>query len=452
MSGRCRVGGALCGGSLHISGGTGADPHKGATVARQAHGQGDAGRRRHPALLVVALVVLAGVVAGGAYVLVGDVRTVEHQEALDPFYQPPRPLPAGEPGEVIRSQPIDVAPPGAKGWRILYRSERADGSVAVSSGMVFAPEGPAPPGGRPVVAWAHPTIGMGEQCAPSRSGDPLKLMTWAADMVANGWVVTATDYAGLGTPGVEAYLIGGDEGRDVLNSVRAARNLGGTHGGDRFAVYGHSQGGHAALFAGQLARAYAPELHLVAVAAAAPAGELARLMSEQYRKAVGWVIGAEVFVAWPESYDDISLKQVASSDGIENYRRIARDCILQGAVEGELRFLVGEQIFARDPISVPSWKKRATENTPSPLPADVPLLIAQGVTDVVVPPGTTAALARRFCDAGSRVWVMWLGQTGHTTVAAVAGPSVTTWLQDRFAGVPAATTCATAPPAGLAGE
>ena len=58
--------------------------------------------------------------------------------------------------------------------------------------------------------------------------------------------------------------MGVSEGRSVLDSVRAAANLPKTGAGPRFVVWGHSQGGHAALFAGQLAKSYAPDLALVA--------------------------------------------------------------------------------------------------------------------------------------------------------------------------------------------
>jgi pimeloyl-ACP methyl ester carboxylesterase len=55
----------------------------------------------------------------------------------------------------------------------------------------------------------------------------------------------------------------------VLDAVRAARGLPGAGAGRSAVVFGHSQGGHAALFAGALAARYAPELDLLGVAAAA---------------------------------------------------------------------------------------------------------------------------------------------------------------------------------------
>src|SRR5690606_20866749 len=131
------------------------------------------------------------------------------------------------------------APQGAIAWRILYRSQDLHGNDVAASGTVYAPaSGQPPPGGRPVVAWAHPTTGMSDDCAPSRQGDPSAPLDWLEGMLANGWVVTATDYAGLGTPGTLAYLVGVSAAHDVLNSVRAARQIDGAHAGTRFATWG----------------------------------------------------------------------------------------------------------------------------------------------------------------------------------------------------------------------
>ena len=109
-------------------------------------------------------------------------------------------------------------------------------------------------------------------------------MIWGLpDMLAQGYVVVATDYPGLGTPGIHPYLIGISEARAVLDSVRAARALPNTGASNRFAVWGHSQGGHAALYTGELAASYAPELKLVGIAAAAPATYLVELFDADKR-------------------------------------------------------------------------------------------------------------------------------------------------------------------------
>jgi hypothetical protein len=158
--------------------------------------------------------LLAGVIV---YVNVKQDEVDKRQAELTPFYTPPEGE-LGAAGDVIRTEPLGANVPGATASRMLYVSQRPDGSAAVSGAMVFVPDTPAPEGGRPVVAWAHGTLGMGEQCAPSRGDKPLgDTDNWLDSMMSQGWVVVATDYVGLGTPGPELYLVGEAEARDVVN-------------------------------------------------------------------------------------------------------------------------------------------------------------------------------------------------------------------------------------------
>ncbi len=187
----------------------------------------------------------------------------------------------GKAGTIIRVWPLESGGPGnSDAFRFLYRSTGLKGEPIPVSGAIFIPSGPAPAGGRNVIAWAHPTSGVAPACAPSLYPDRAGLIWNLREMLGQGYVVVATDYPGLGTDGIHPYLIGESEGRAVLDSVRAARHL--TKGGasNRFAVWGHSQGGHAALFTGEIAARYAPELELVGVAAAAPATYLVELFDD----------------------------------------------------------------------------------------------------------------------------------------------------------------------------
>ncbi|MBB3287325.1 MULTISPECIES: lipase family protein [unclassified Rhizobium] len=94
-------------------------------------------------------------------------------------------------------------------------------------------------------------------------------------MLHEGWVVVATDYPGLGTSGPHAYLVGNAAGYAVLDAVRAAQGVPRVGAGSRFAVWGLSQGAHAALLTGQVAGRYAPDLQLAGVIAAAPSANQA---------------------------------------------------------------------------------------------------------------------------------------------------------------------------------
>jgi hypothetical protein len=181
---------------------------------------------------------------------------------------------AGRPGQLLRIQRLSYSLDGAAAYRVLYTSIGLTGRLIPVSGIIVVPSGPPPRGGRNIVAWAHPTTGIDRRCAPSLESDVLYTIPGLETFLARGDIVTATDYPGLGTPGPHPYLIGLSAGRAVLDSVRAARQVPGAEASTRFALWGHSQGGQAVLFAGQIAARYAPGLSLVGIAAAAPATHL----------------------------------------------------------------------------------------------------------------------------------------------------------------------------------
>ena len=167
----------------------------------------------------------------------------------------------------------------ATAWRIRYVTRDYRMRPILSTGIVVLPgTAPSNPAARKFIAWAHPTTGIAWKCAPSLRATPTKAIGGLNDIVASGLVVAATDYPGLGTPGPVGYLIGKGQAYAVIDSVRAARQIPEVGGGNAFGLWGYSQGGHAVLFATQLAASYAPELSLKGVAAIAPPTDLATLL------------------------------------------------------------------------------------------------------------------------------------------------------------------------------
>ncbi|MBU1118832.1 lipase family protein [Patescibacteria group bacterium] len=396
-------------------------------------------------MLIIVVILLAAV--GIVYfvkIVQPNYKAKQHQASIQDFYKIPDPISSEVPGTLLKTEKMDITVPGGgTAYRMLYVSELPDDTPAVSSGMIFIPDTEAPEEGRKIVAWAHGTLGFGNECTPSRSETPLNDMdNWLNGMMQRGWLVVTTDYVGLGVPGDPYYLVGKSESRDVINSVRAARNFDKTNASNQFVAWGHSQGGHSALFTAVYAKGYAPELELIATAAAAPAAELGALLSQQYDKMVAWAIGPDVSVSWPLIYPDLPLEPVLSKQGLRDYKKIAFGCVANELGELELKSAFKEKFFQTDPLNDPVWYEAIKEQTPDISEIHVPLYIAQGLSDTVVLPNTSALLIQKACALDKNITVNWLGDTSHKQVAVVSGPSVVDWMQDRFNGAPVINSCA----------
>jgi alpha-beta hydrolase superfamily lysophospholipase len=269
-------------------------------------------------------------------------------------------------------------------------------------------------------------------------------MPGLAHMVARGYAVAATDYPGLGTRGAHPYLIGPSEARAVLDSVRAARALPQVGAGSRFAVWGHSQGGHAALFTGELARSYAPELQLAGVAAAAPATELAELFRADSHGPAGMVLGTFALWAWSKVYN-LSLDGVIVPTAPLVLEKIAQTCNDEQQDLGRLAFaiqpLMREGFLAIDITKVDPWRRLMNENTPGRAPAGAPVFLAQGTADKVVRPRVTEEFKGILCGRGTPVRFVTVPGGDHGASAKRGAHAAVAWIADRFAGEQAPSDC-----------
>src|SRR6478735_5595454 len=222
--------------------------------------------------------LLTGILILAAPVLAAPANAaVRSGPAGNAFYTPPASLPKGAHGTPIWQRKLTGKPvlKSAKtNTLLLYSSQAVSGKTVAVSGTVAIPKGKAPKGGWPVITWAHGTVGIADACAPSRIGtqanyDSPLLNSW----LKAGYAVVRTDYEGLGTPGEHPYLIGVSEGRSVLDMARAARKLDPSLSKD-VVISGHSQGGHAALWAASLSKKYTPDLKLKGTVAFAPANHI----------------------------------------------------------------------------------------------------------------------------------------------------------------------------------
>jgi acetyl esterase/lipase len=364
--------------------------------------------------------------------------------AQTPFYRAAPQELAGPPGSLVRSEPMLFAPAGAQAYRVLYRSVGMQGEPIVVSGVIVVPPGPAPAGGRPIVAWAHPTTGVVPHCAPSLAIFVFQQMAGLRRLIEQGAVVAATDYPGLGTAGPHPYLVGDSEARAVIDSVRAARSLPGVGDGNSFAVWGHSQGGQASLYTGLIAKTYAPELRLVGVSAAAPATSLVTLMGDDFKSSGGKNLTAMTLWSWSRVYG-APIDKVVVPEAMPTVDRLSNECIesIFDILERRQTEKPLEQQFLSVPniATVEPWRSLAVRNTPGTLPPQIPLFLAQGNTDTIVRPEVTRAYMQRQCKAGGKVAMKWVPNVGHGFVARDSADAAVAWMMDRFAGRPAPSDC-----------
>ena len=178
---------------------------------------------------------------------------------------------------------MDTSITGARAWRIRYVSRDVHDVAHEVSGLVIAPAGPG--ANRPILTWCHGTTGLGDAACPSAQPDPAReLITYfepratqqidygvpgLQGFIDDGWVVCATDYQGLGTPGMHQYVVNRTNGRDAVYAAHAARALD-AGAGTVLGCAGWSQGGGAAAAVAELDADDYGELRLVGTVPISP--------------------------------------------------------------------------------------------------------------------------------------------------------------------------------------
>jgi fermentation-respiration switch protein FrsA (DUF1100 family) len=365
------------------------------------------------------------------------------------FYD--HPATAAGPGTLINAQPYDPTIPGAAAYRILYNSTDVHGAPIPVSGVVYIPTTPAPPGGRNIIAWAHPTTGAAPGCAPSLNNNRTGGISMAdsipglAAFIAAGDIVAATDYPGLGTPEPHPYLIGSEEAYSIIDAARAARQLPGADANGKYAAWGHSQGAQAVMFVGQISKQYAPDMTLVGVAAAAPPSDLLHELTVPFDGPSGRLFGAYVYDTWSQIYH-VPITSVVDPRAIPNVQKTASQCIssLGEIISAGLAAHSLNPIFlSHPPESTPPWPKLFTENSPGHSPAQAPIHIIQGTADTTVEPKYTNTFAAKLCAQHATLDYQKLKNIPHLTTAYKSLPLTIPWIANRFAGTKAPDNCKT---------
>src|SRR5437667_6501657 len=343
------------------------------------------------------------------------IRASITAHAPDAFYDPPSDM-SRQPGALLRSEPLKdvILPAGIRGWRILYATTVDDSTPATAVATVFAPTDP-PAGPRPVIAWEHATTGLLQKCMPSLLSMSTKGIPWCSRIVMAGWVVVATDYSFSEKNGPHPYLIGEGEARSALDSVRAARQMPELTLDKRMVIWGYSQGGHAALWTGIVGPGYAPDLEILGVAAIAPPANIrnALAMNVQADKRFGPYLA----LSYSRFYPDITFEQAIRPGALDAARQIVNLCCFLPPEDAE-RIQALAATFDGPALATSSNKAlqaRLEQNTADGL-ITAPVVIAQGLSDNVVPPSATDAYVEERCSTDQRLEYWTFAGRDHGTI------------------------------------
>jgi acetyl esterase/lipase len=352
---------------------------------------------------------------------------------------------AQQAGSLIAADPLPDAPPGVQAWRIQYWTTNGSGAPLRVTGIVAAPMEAVPPRPRRVIAWTHGAWGVAEKCAPSLSANFFPASAGVEPAVRQGYVVVAPDYIGLGNPTMHPFLIGDDTAHAVLDGVRAARGIAGAAAGSSFAVWGESQGGHAALWTATNARRYAPDLTLVGAAAAAPPTDLAANLREGSDKNARALLLSFALHSWSTLYG-YSMDGIVNKTNAGIIHRLAENNCVSLEKKPKLGTILGILTVARatrtkDIGQIEPWKSLARANSVDPARVPGPLLIAQGDKDTIVAPAVTRKFAKSVCRARTKVrWIEMRG-TEHGASAKDSVTETLSWIGARFDGQPPPDDC-----------
>ena len=332
-------------------------------------------------------------------------------------------------------------------YRILYHSRNRQGENIAVSGFALVPPGEAPEGGWPVVAYTHGSTGAADECAPSSTID-VDLETFGSltgdsllRLAREGYVVAATDYEGLGTPGLHTYIVGENTANAVIDSVRAVQNMEQIDASNSWATVGISQGGHAAIHAGQYGPDYAPELDLRGVISMAPPSQFSFLYDTLVvSPARGYIFMATA--AFDIAYENVDVSDVLTPLGVELLDELENGCLdyFFGVVN---TYDVDEIVAVDNPLAVPPWDDIARENDVNQRAVTVPLFIAHGGADELIPPVSSSLLLAQLCafpEQGPTIRIEYPGAS-HGGVAVDASDDIIDWLAGRFTGEEAPDGC-----------
>ncbi|GAA1891274.1 lipase family protein [Williamsia serinedens] len=351
------------------------------------------------------------------------------------------------PGSLVSVKPLEgneqLEDVDARVERVVYRSTSGvDGSRTEVSGVIAIPPGTPPPGGWPVIAFGHGTTGVLDKCAPSDFSTLVGNGSMMASMIQSGFAVTLPDFQGLGVRGyLNPFLDGATYGNNMIDSVRAARNLDPTGVSTNWTAFGHSLGGLAAWGAADRDAAYGGGLSLKGTMAMAPPADMSGLADKaQAGTLTGDQRVALIFalqsLSWTNPTLDLNRYRTPS---LASKWNLLLDCTAPLDEVLKTRETVTNADLKPDTQADTDRLRTLLEQWAVPKnPVTGPMLLMFGTKDELVDWQWTQAAADKACRIGGFIEIDKRMGEGHGDLESDRGLP---WLKDRIAGQTANNTC-----------
>jgi pimeloyl-ACP methyl ester carboxylesterase len=333
------------------------------------------------------------------------------------------------------------------------------------------------------LAWAHGTTGSAQNCGPSQIINPTAALneyflmdgnSWTdygipngQEFINQGYVVVATDYQGLGGGGKHQYAVAQTNGRDVINSARAASSMKEVGAGKKTILYGWSQGGGAVIAAASLpdyqtaTGTVADNLQYLGFVGLAPDDIAAmlpkistdeasakKLMKEFTQANVPnvFLFAHYVMGLWgaQAAFPELKLTDMLTEEGAKVADKLSSNKCVH-VLSDSLNYAYGDNyksLIKPEPTNSKAWLKAFVDGSVKPVKPVAPVIIYWGTKDTAVPPIMHELYQKQMCAVGGNIGRIQLpGQQTHFTTPGVSAPMYLEWVKDRIAGKPLTNAC-----------
>jgi hypothetical protein len=303
-----------------------------------------------------------------------------------------------------------------------------------------------------VVGYAPFTTGLGTDCAASKtmagegSQDIISSVQggFVNALLQKGFAVAETDYVGEGELGAAEpqFVMRVPQGDAVLDVLRASLKLpnSGLSPDAPLGISGYSEGGNAAGAAAELAKSYAPELHIAGVYAGAVPADLGGLAKSLDGGLYVAFLG-DALVGIQSAYPDSNVIGLANQTGLDDFKKFLTLCTLP-SVFGYMFTNTSTLTKSGQPVasylSQEPFKSIVAENDLGTVAPSMPVEIESSTMDDVIPNASNVALGKSWCGMGATVQynpiIGFSPIGGHALAAFSAQGDAANYLSQAFSG------------------